>query len=162
VESAWRAGALPLVKAALLGGKTGTLAGQVADLRDILQAHAVRAADAAMAALVLEDEAEREEAKAPRKSKKKRNKHLQKAAVAAPRETSAGTGATAAEATPQEVEAHGPQCVICLDAQPCVLLLPCRHLPLCGSAACAAMLGAPPRCPLCRVAVADTMSVFPL
>ncbi len=53
-------------------------------------------------------------------------------------------------------------CVICLDAPPCVLLLPCRHIPVCGSAACAAMMGAPAKCPLCRVAVADSLAVFPL
>jgi hypothetical protein len=43
-----------------------------------------------------------------------------------------------------------------------VVLLPCRHLPLCGSAACAAMLGTPPLCPLCRVPVNDTLAVFQL
>jgi hypothetical protein len=51
--------------------------------------------------------------------------------------------------------------VVCLDAQPCVVLLPCKHLALCGSAACAAMLGAPPLCPVCRALVADTMAIFP-
>jgi hypothetical protein len=51
-------------------------------------------------------------------------------------------------------------CVICLDARPSLVLLPCRHLPLCGSPACAAMLGARPLCPVCRTAVADTLSVF--
>ena len=53
-----------------------------------------------------------------------------------------------------------PKCAICLDAPPCVVLLPCRHQPLCGSAACAAMLGAPPLCPLCRKPVADTLHTF--
>jgi hypothetical protein len=33
-------------------------------------------------------------------------------------------------------------------------------MPLCGAPACAAMLGAPPLCPLCRVGIADTISVF--
>jgi hypothetical protein len=59
-------------------------------------------------------------------------------------------------------ESERPMCVICLDALPCVLLLPCRHMPLCGAPACAAMMGAPPLCPLCRVRVADTISVFTL
>ncbi len=51
-------------------------------------------------------------------------------------------------------------CVICLDAQRCIAMLPCRHVPLCGAPACAAMLGAPPLCPLCREAVVDTMQLF--
>ena len=52
-------------------------------------------------------------------------------------------------------------CTICLDAPRCVALLPCRHLALCGSAACAAMLGAPRRrCPVCREGVEDMLSVF--
>ena len=51
-------------------------------------------------------------------------------------------------------------CVICLDRTPCVVLLPCRHLSVCADAECAAMLcGA---CPLCRTAVAETLTVFPL
>ena len=51
-------------------------------------------------------------------------------------------------------------CAICLEAPKSTLLLPCRHLPLCGSPACFAMLGAPPLCPLCRVPVADTIHTF--
>jgi hypothetical protein len=51
-------------------------------------------------------------------------------------------------------------CVICLDAPRCVALMPCRHLATCGGAACAALLGAPPRCPLCRERVTDTMLLF--
>jgi hypothetical protein len=41
-----------------------------------------------------------------------------------------------------------------------VALLPCKHLALCDAPACAAMMGAPPRCPLCRAAVADTLQLF--
>jgi hypothetical protein len=52
-------------------------------------------------------------------------------------------------------------CAVCLDAPRTTVLLPCRHLVLCGAPGCAAMLGTqPPRCPLCRAAVADTMQVF--
>ena len=38
----------------------------------------------------------------------------------------------------------------------------CRHLGLCGAAACAAMLGAPPLCvdPLCREAVRRGLTAF--
>jgi hypothetical protein len=53
-----------------------------------------------------------------------------------------------------------PKCSICLDATPCVVLLPCRHQPLCGAPACAAMLGEPPLCPLCREPVADSIHTF--
>jgi hypothetical protein len=51
-------------------------------------------------------------------------------------------------------------CVVCMDAPRCVLLMPCRHLALCDAPECAAMLGAPPRCPVCREAVAHTISVY--
>jgi hypothetical protein len=53
-----------------------------------------------------------------------------------------------------------PKCSICLDATPCVVLLPCRHQPLCAAPACVAMLGVPPLCPLCREPVADTIHTF--
>jgi hypothetical protein len=52
-------------------------------------------------------------------------------------------------------------CVVCLDAPRSTLLWPCRHLLLCGDAACAAMLGAPARlCPVCREPVAQLLPVF--
>ncbi len=52
-------------------------------------------------------------------------------------------------------------CGVCLDApRSCTELLPCRHWLLCGSPGCAAMLGAPPLCPVCRERVADTMQLF--
>jgi len=63
----------------------------------------------------------------------------------------------AAEANLAEHEARAA-CKICLDAPCCMLLLPCRHVPLCASPECAAMLGSPPLCPLCRARVADTIS----
>jgi hypothetical protein len=60
-----------------------------------------------------------------------------------------------------EAEADAMRCVICMDAPRCCVVLPCRHLALCASPACAAMLGAQPaRCPLCLRGVADTMQVF--
>ncbi len=51
-------------------------------------------------------------------------------------------------------------CAICLDAPRCMALLPCKHLTNCTAPACFAMLGAPPRCPLCRTVVTDTMQLF--
>jgi hypothetical protein len=57
-------------------------------------------------------------------------------------------------------ELDASKCVICLCAPRCVAMLPCRHLPLCASPECAAMMGSPPLCPLCRVRVADTMQLF--
>jgi hypothetical protein len=51
-------------------------------------------------------------------------------------------------------------CVICLTEARSTLLLPCKHLALCGEPECFATLGAPPLCPLCRVPVADTLTVF--
>jgi hypothetical protein len=68
--------------------------------------------------------------------------------------------AAGAGAGVQEPDEAPITCVICLDSRPSLVLLPCRHLPLCGAPACLAMLGAPPLCPICRAAVADTLSVF--
>jgi hypothetical protein len=51
-------------------------------------------------------------------------------------------------------------CTVCLDAPRCAVLLPCRHLAICGAPACAAMLGTPRLCPVCRNPATDTMTVF--
>ncbi len=67
---------------------------------------------------------------------------------------------SAALAALQAAADAAPKCAICLDAAPCLVLLPCRHQPLCGSPDCFAMLGAPPLCPLCRLRVADTLQTF--
>jgi len=48
-------------------------------------------------------------------------------------------------------------CVICQDAPKTILLLPCRHLALCGP--CSAM-DALRQCPLCRSDIRETMQVF--
>ena len=68
--------------------------------------------------------------------------------------------AALAELARVKAELEARNCAICLDAPKCTVLLPCRHLALCGAPACAAMLGAPPLCPLCREPVADTMQLF--
>ena len=68
--------------------------------------------------------------------------------------------AKAAEVVRLRAEVEANKCPICLDAAKSTVLLPCRHLALCGAPACAAMLGAPPLCPLCREPVADTMQLF--
>ena len=57
-------------------------------------------------------------------------------------------------------ELDASKCVICLSVPRCLAVLPCRHLPLCAAADCAAAMGAPPRCPLCRVGVVGTMQLF--
>ncbi len=60
--------------------------------------------------------------------------------------------------------AHWSVCVFCRREPRCVLLLPCRHLALCGASRCADRLGFPPcrTCPLCCASVDDTLAVFPL
>ena len=68
--------------------------------------------------------------------------------------------APAASGSAAEADAQAPPCVVCLGEPRSLLLMPCKHLALCGDPACFAMLGAPPLCPLCRAAVADTMSIF--
>jgi hypothetical protein len=59
-----------------------------------------------------------------------------------------------------EAEADAARCVICMDAPRCCVVLPCKHLVLCASPGCAAMMGQPARCPLCRRGVTDTMQLF--
>ena len=51
--------------------------------------------------------------------------------------------------------------VICLHERVCVALLPCRHFPMCAEPECAAMLGKPPLCPMCRLEVAERVVVAP-
>jgi hypothetical protein len=60
--------------------------------------------------------------------------------------------------------AHWSVCVLCRREPRCLLMLPCRHLALCGARSCADRLGFPPcrTCPLCRVSLDDTLLVFPL
>ena len=77
---------------------------------------------------------------------------LQSAHVASP--------ADAAHVAKLLAENEERACTICLDAPRCVALFPCRHLALCGAPECAAMLGAPPMCPLCRKPVADMIQLF--
>jgi hypothetical protein len=79
---------------------------------------------------------------------------------AAPPPTDAAFEALKAALAKAEEEVDATKCVICLDAQRCTALLPCKHLPLCASPACAAMLGTPARCPLCRAVVLDSMQLF--
>jgi hypothetical protein len=70
----------------------------------------------------------------------------------------AAANAKLTAALAQQEEEH--TCAICLDAPRSTVLLPCRHLALCGAPACAAMLGAQPLCPLCRKPVAELLAVF--
>jgi hypothetical protein len=168
VGRAWRAAALPLLQAALRSeGECAEAIHEQASLSvQLLQAfmaNAEAAAEAAAAELLADEAAGAGPAQpATRKSKKKRNKQPKPPKAddkAAPPVQAGGASSAAAGAAP---EPPRPTCVICLDAPPCVVLLPCRHLPLCGSAVCAAMLGVPPLCPLCRAPVNDTLAVFQL
>ena len=156
VQRAWRAGALPLLQAALCArGATQedvreAAAAGISHLQSCA-AEADAAADAAAAELLAGEAAA---AQQKSKSKTKRNKQPQGAAAeaaAAPSPAAPADGAGAA--APER-----PACVICMDAPPCVVLLPCRHLLLCAAPACAAALFG--LCPLCREAVADTLTVF--
>ena len=67
---------------------------------------------------------------------------------------------TAAMERAHESERESQLCTVCLDAPRSMLCLPCRHLSICGSAECLAMLGTPPRCPICRCAVAETRQIY--
>jgi hypothetical protein len=66
-----------------------------------------------------------------------------------------------AGAAPPAPPAPDPEaliCVVCLEAQRAVVLLPCRHFVTCAT--CAATLPQPRLCPMCRVPVADVMPLF--
>ncbi len=81
-------------------------------------------------------------------------------ALAAGAAAEAAAAAAEAALAKAEAELDATKCVICLDGQRSCVMLPCKHLLLCASPACAAMLGAPARCPTCRAEVADTMQLF--
>lgn len=123
------------------------------------EADANAAADAAAAELLAEEAARPAAAAAQKKKKNKKKQapqpqqavaHVGDAQPAVPPED----GASAAGAEPER------ECVICLDAPPCVMLLPCKHLLLCAAPECRAALRG--RCPLCREEVADTLAAFTL
>lgn len=167
---AWRAGAMPLLHAAKLEGIEQEIAETIiASLQDV-KADAEAAADASAAELIA-GEAAGAQAQPPStcKKKKKRSKHPKPPSAPKVDEeeetppddtTQAGGAGDSTAAGPASELPSRPMCVICLDAAPCVLLLPCRHLPVCAAAECAAMLCGP--CPLCRAPVTDTLTVFPL
>jgi len=56
-----------------------------------------------------------------------------------------------------EVEREQRLCVICVEAEKTMLLLPCRHLCLCGPCSASPQVLA---CPLCRATIVDRISVF--
>jgi hypothetical protein len=50
-------------------------------------------------------------------------------------------------------------CVVCLEAEKSVALLPCRHLCMC--AACTrSIMASSKQCPVCRTGIADTYEMF--
>ena len=69
--------------------------------------------------------------------------------------------ATKAPAARSAADEEREMCVICLHERVCVALLPCRHFPMCAAPECAAMLGKPPQCPMCRLGVAERVVVAP-
>lgn len=71
----------------------------------------------------------------------------------------------AAEAERAASEAAAPagaptsECILCMDAERCVVLRPCRHLCLCEGCA-KAVMGCDRRCPLCRKEIEDVQVVY--
>jgi hypothetical protein len=61
-------------------------------------------------------------------------------------------------AAPEDAAEDARTCVVCLDAQRAVVLLPCRHNVAC--AACAESLPRPRLCPVCREPVAELLCYF--
>jgi hypothetical protein len=59
---------------------------------------------------------------------------------------------------PPAPDAEAITCVVCLEAQCAVALIPCRHFVMC--AACTAGLPQPRRCPVCREPATDVMPLF--
>jgi hypothetical protein len=177
---AWRAGALPLVAAAMDGqgglqleeGLLQEQGPQILRLLHCAAADATAAADAAAEELLASEAAGPPAAKSKKKRKNKKKAQdpgptAEASQDVVPPELPVGNvGAAAAEAVPEPPQSPSPQrdadggrlCSICLDMPPCVVLLPCRHVPVCASAACIeTMCGL---CPLCRAPVADTLTVF--
>ncbi len=170
----WRAGALPVVENAAkvegkLQEKTQEAASALVEQLLGFEANALAAANAAAEELLASEAAG---AQAPPRKPNKKKKHRRRgnstraeAAGAAEEDETpleavqqpGGASSCAAAGNSAQGVVQGPECVICLDALPCVVLLPCRHMPVCGS--CAARLEG--KCPLCRATVADTITVIP-
>jgi hypothetical protein len=132
VGRAWRAGALQRVQAAMnvqgqWHDETQVLAVVIIPLLQKFLADAEAAADAAAAELLADEAAAGSQAagQPAGKSKKKRNKPKKAAADAGgkppPAQQQTG-GASSAAAGAASEELQRPTCVICLEAQPCVVL----------------------------------------
>jgi len=52
------------------------------------------------------------------------------------------------------------KCVVCLDAEPVALLLPCRHLCLCSPCGAGVIAAAAASCPVCRAPITEGITVF--
>jgi hypothetical protein len=52
------------------------------------------------------------------------------------------------------------ECVVCWEEEPCVLLLPCRHLCCCEGCSQALQAAGKKECPMCRAAVEQHIPVF--
>lgn len=51
-------------------------------------------------------------------------------------------------------------CAVCMDMEPSVVFLPCRHLALCGGCAPRIADLIRPACPICREPIESRLSVF--
>jgi hypothetical protein len=93
---------------------------------------------------------------------------LPSAAAAAPHpSSSSGSGSSRKSRAPAKSSTGSSsckprlarECVVCWEEEPCVLLLPCRHLCCCEGCS-QALQAAGKQCPMCRAAVEQHISVF--
>lgn len=77
--------------------------------------------------------------------------------------SSGSSGSPVSSERPKRATTRHKECIVCFERKPCVVLLPCQHLLLCGPCweAVAAAKGPDAlQCPYCRSAVQQHMMVF--
>ena len=77
--------------------------------------------------------------------------------------SSEGSATTSQPAAPAAETVHDDKnrwlCVVCLEAEKVVALLPCRHMCMC--AACTmSIMASSKQCPVCRTAISDSYEMF--